>query len=307
MMTRGKIGAGLLALASFAGCVSKPAPVPAAYFDVPRTGPAALAPSGTLPPAVDESSGLAASQRAPGVFWTHNDSGDGPRIFAIQSLGGLVSPDPDGVAITGAQNRDWEEIATDFRGDLLVGAFGNNANRRRDLAIYRVPEPDPFTATEAVAQARWPIVYPDQDAFPPLANNFDCEAMFVASGEIFLITKHRADAMATLYRLDSRETDKPNELTLIQRGNLRGMVTAASSWSDGERVAVLTYGNIWLFEPANRDGATLFDSPAKWLPIRARQAEAIAFIDRDTLIVTNEQRDVYHVRVDEMRTVALRD
>ena len=37
--------------------------------------------------AIRESSGLAASRLRPGVFWTHNDSGDKPRLYAFDTAG----------------------------------------------------------------------------------------------------------------------------------------------------------------------------------------------------------------------------
>src|SRR4051794_6987818 len=40
---------------------------------------------------ITESSGLAASRKHPGVFWTHNDSGNGPYIFAITRDGHLLA------------------------------------------------------------------------------------------------------------------------------------------------------------------------------------------------------------------------
>src|SRR5215213_3894622 len=56
---------------------------------------------------VSESSGLVASRRTPGVYWTHNDSGDGPFIYAFNSRG-----EASGVfRVTGAQARDWEDIS----------------------------------------------------------------------------------------------------------------------------------------------------------------------------------------------------
>lgn len=276
-----------------------------AFYDVPRRGPTVLVASGELPPQIDESSGLAATSE-PGIFWTHNDSGDAARVFAINTEGELVSPHSEGVPVADAENFDWEELASDFRGHLLIGAFGNNANRRKNLSIYQVPQQDPRTVITMQPTARWPIAYPDQLEFPPAANNFDCEAMFVAGGDVFLLTKHRADTMTTLYRLDSRHENQTNELTLIQRANLRGMVTAASSWNDGERIAVLTYYGVWLFEPPEQDGARMFEGVVRWLPIKARQAEAIDFIDREALIITNEQRDVFHVPVDWLLPVELR-
>jgi len=57
--------------------------------------------------AVDESSGIVASRMTPGMYWTHNDSGDGPFIYALDDLG-----HSRGVwRITGAVAYDWEDIA----------------------------------------------------------------------------------------------------------------------------------------------------------------------------------------------------
>ena len=90
---------------------------------------------------IRESSGLVKSRTYPGVFWTHNDSGDTPRIFAISAEGELVAE----VAVEDADHLDWEDIAVDDSGHLYVGDFGNNLNTRRDLVVYRMPEPDPRT------------------------------------------------------------------------------------------------------------------------------------------------------------------
>lgn len=317
MMTRGKILVAVLAFLSLlTGCATTsgvdgdsvgPGEV---FFDVPIRGQRSLEPVGELPRVIDESSGLTQSTREPGIFWTLNDSGDSARIFAVSATGEMLSPGTSasaGVPIKGAVNRDWESLARDFQGGLLIGAFGNNGNRRRNLAIYRVAEPDPLTALEANVDARWPFHYPDQTEFPPTGNNFDCEAMFVAGGQIYLITKHRADSMATLYRLASPSEMESNTLTLLTRANFRGQVTGAGSWNDGERIAVLTYMSAWVFDPPERDGDRLFEGTVRWLPIRAGQAEAIDFLDRETLVITNEQRDVYHLPVAEMETVSVRE
>ena len=36
-------------------------------------------------PRITESSGLAASRLHPGIYWTHNDSDDGPYLYAVDS------------------------------------------------------------------------------------------------------------------------------------------------------------------------------------------------------------------------------
>lgn len=308
MMTRGKrIVTVALALLTGGCVVQREGYKPVAFYDVPREGPLPLQAVGKLPRVINESSGLARGEQD-GVYWTQNDSGDKARIFAIDAYGKLVGPaGEDGVQIEGAKNIDWEDLANDFRGNLLIAASGNNTNKRRDLAIYQIPMPDAMEATSVEATVRWPFHYPEQTHFPPGDNNFDCEALFVADGEIYLITKHRADSLATLYRLNDPSETTSNPLERIRRANLRGMVTGACSWDDGDRVAVLTYYGIWLFEPPKRDGARLFEGVVGWLPIRAHQVEAITFIDRDTLLLTNEQRDVFHVPVSDLHAVSLRE
>lgn len=91
---------------------------------------------------IDESSGLAASKCQDGVFWTHNDSDDGPFLYAIDTAGRRLGT----WKVAGADNRDWEDIAlykdTSGKCFLLVGEIGNSAEEMRsELKIYRVEEP----------------------------------------------------------------------------------------------------------------------------------------------------------------------
>ena len=91
---------------------------------------------------IDESSGLVASRVNPGIYWTHNDSGDGPFIYAFDQTGrsrGIVR-------VAGANNRDWEDISvgpgpqtgTSY---LYIGDIGDNDFIRREVVLYRIPEP----------------------------------------------------------------------------------------------------------------------------------------------------------------------
>ena len=66
---------------------------------------------------------------------------------------------------------------------------------------------------------------------------------------------------------------------------------------DGNTRAVLSYTAVWLFErPA--EGDAWLSAPSRRLPLdvgAARQVEAIAWLDPETLIVTNKQRDWFEV------------
>lgn len=302
-MTRAIAGVTLVGVVWLAGCATPWFNESVALYDVPQRGLRALELTGRLPKEINESSGLARSSLEPGVFWTHNDDTD-PRLFPVRPDGTVVAP--GGVTVQGVPNVDWEDLANDFNGHLLIGDIGNNRCQRRDLVIYQVPEPDPLAGGEVGVTARWPVHYPEQTEFPADDRDFDAEALFVAGGEIYVITKRWSDNRATLYRLPTREEAESNALEKIALANLRGMVTAAASWNDGERVAVLTYVGIWLFEPPEADGARLFEGPTRWLPIRAGQCEAVAFLDADTLVLTNEQRDIYELPVAELIPVERR-
>src|SRR4051795_12516953 len=84
-----------------------------------------LEPIGRLAhPAIREASGIVQSRRFPGIFWTHNDSGNPPSLFAVTREGSLVREYK--VAVP---NVDWEDIAIDDDGHLYLGEIGNNDGR----------------------------------------------------------------------------------------------------------------------------------------------------------------------------------
>ncbi|MGH9819056.1 MAG: hypothetical protein ACRD43_02705, partial [Pyrinomonadaceae bacterium] len=90
---------------------------------------------------ITESSGIAASKCQPGVFWTHNDSGDDAYIFAINEKGDNLGT----WRVANSENIDWEDIA-EFRDPagkcfIYIGEIGDNKIQRPVHAVYRVAEP----------------------------------------------------------------------------------------------------------------------------------------------------------------------
>ncbi|MCZ6673145.1 MAG: hypothetical protein O7C75_09410 [Verrucomicrobia bacterium] len=255
---------------------------------------------------IDESSGLVRSRLWPEWMWTHNDSGDAPRIFAVSKNGSIIKPDwyektYEGIVIPDAVNIDWEDIATDDNGYLIIGAFGNNSNDRRDLAVYLVPEPNPTNQIATGTFQKIAFRYPDQTEFPPEKNIFDCEALFFARGKIYLLTKHRADTFTTLYRFDTLNSDTLNILTLLDTFDIKGQVTAADASEDGSKLAVLTYNHVWLFETDSAKD-DYFRGNISWAPLNkfsSKQCESICFWDNN-LILGNEQRDLFEIKPSEL-------
>ena len=250
---------------------------------------------------IDESSAIVKSRVWENVYWTLNDSGRKNRIFPFNRNGELYRAEwykekDGGVNIGDAVNIDWEGIATDNDGNLYIGACGNNLNARRDLAIYILKDPQPYSTGTTRYFHKINFYYPEQTEFPAVPNNYDCEAIFWANGKLYLLTKHRADTQTHLYRFDSMDPLKENPVKLLSTFDIGGMVTSADATIDGKKLAVLTYNSIWLFESETDD---YFHGKISWLPIKAKQCEAVCFDDDETLIITNEkQMELFEIKLD---------
>jgi len=93
-------------------------------------------------PPLSELSGLAASIANPGYYWTHNDSGNAPHLYLLDSLGNLVATFrvPSG-------NFDWEDMAcviSPYNGKsyVYIADFGDNLAIRSNIKIIELPEPN---------------------------------------------------------------------------------------------------------------------------------------------------------------------
>lgn len=269
----------------------------------PQIAPVELQPYAKINfPVINEASGLVKSRLWEDVFWTHNDSGDEPRIFPITRTGKIIKPkwmkNYKGIQIPDAVNVDWESITTDNLGNLIIADCGNNSNTRRDLALYFVKEPYPSETVTTCVSSRILYYYPDQKSIPPEKKNFDSEAIFWANGKIYILTKHRSDTFTKLYRIDSMDPFKENPAKLIDKFDIQDQVTGADISPDGCNLVVLVNNAIWLFE-ATDNSDNYFTGKISWLPIKAEGCEAICF-DNDSLIIANEEGELFKLKIDDL-------
>ena len=143
---------GWQAWAACAAASSSSAPPPAAGR-ARRAAAAAAADDGSpcsftiKDPRITESSGLAASRLHPGVYWTHNDSDDGPYVYAVDS--GTGKTVATGHHARHRQPRDVEAISIGPDGHLYVGDIGDNLGGTwPHVWIYRFPEPKQLKDTD---------------------------------------------------------------------------------------------------------------------------------------------------------------
>lgn len=92
--------------------------------------------------ALREASGIAQSTRQNDLWWSHNDSGFGPRLFAISGTGEELG----NYVIEQASSRDWEDMASFVWRDrswLAIADTGDNGANKMDYRIHLLIEPEP--------------------------------------------------------------------------------------------------------------------------------------------------------------------
>lgn len=260
-------------------------------------------------PQLTESSGVAVSRAYPGVVWSHNDSGDGPYVYATDRLGSNRGR----LTVAGARAIDWEDMALGpcpvrFRQRprvppptcLYLADTGDNLGFRPFVTVYVIPEPEPpqsagdtlgMTHAAAVLQLR----YPD--------GSLDVEAIYVSPRDtaLYLVSKGATRGSAIrVYRVDRRSWSRRDTTRSIAVASLvqtldidpspeaGRVITGAAVRPDGRVVALRTYTEVYLFYPGVHGRL----SPARERPCDISGidsgGEAVAFDGDTTLVLTSE-------------------
>ena len=241
---------------------------------------------GSLPSVINESSGLETGDQ-PGTYFTHNDSGNAPELFRIDGKGKLLATIP----VAGAENIDWEDIAKDNQGNIYISDTGNNSNKRTRLKIYKLRQGNPKQVSTIVFE------YADRKAGTADKKNyeFDCEALFWYRSKLYLVTKDRGkETTAKLYEL----SDQPgtHEARFISQYGVNAPVTAADVSPDGKKLLLLSESAIHIF-PVNAS-ADFFKSNMKTYNLgKVGQTEGAVFIDNQTVLISNEDGDLYQYKL----------
>ena len=146
--------------------------------------------------------------------------------------------------MTGAAVADWEDLAAGpcpAGSCLYVADIGDNNRARRQITIYRVPEPRPDDEATPPAEV-WTATYPDRAR--------DAEALLVTpQGEVFLVTKENPRTTA-LYRVPRAAAGSVVRLELVSSLSL-DRVTGGSVSADGNWAALRTNTTLLLYPAAD--------------------------------------------------------
>lgn len=226
-------------------------------------------------PRITESSGLAASRVHPGIYWTHNDSDDGPYVFAVDSRTGKTVAT---ITMRGVgEPRDVEGISIGPDGDIYVGDIGDNLDGSwNHVWIYRFPEPKALRDATVTA-TQYDVKYADG------ARNAEALMVHPTTGRVYIASKNEDGG--GLY-------EGPAKLTAGSTNTFRRVgevpwVTDGAFSPDGGSLVLRSYfsARVYGFE-----GGRLGESRAVAAPFQ-RQAESVTYTaDGSALMFGSEGR-----------------
>ena len=264
---------------------------------------------------ITESSGLVASRTTPGAYWTHNDSGDGPFIYAFNTTGETLGV----FKVTGANSRDWEDISIGpgpqpNKPYIYVGDIGDNNEKHPEIIVYRFPEPDLNASDKNSTKARpratdraeaIRLKYPD--------GSHDAETLLVhpTTGNLYVLTKVPFKNPA-VYEATA-PLNPANVITLKRAGEVHvpsifgGAITGGNISPDGRRVALCDY--FQGYELVLPDKSNNFDDIWKEKMTgfdlgKRKQGEAITYrLDGNALLATSEGKEFDLIQVERRRLI----
>jgi len=245
-----------------------------------------------LPNSLKENSGIAYYPNSKSL-WFVEDNGNKDVVYKVDFEGKIT----DELEVKNAKNHDWEDLAQDKKGNLYIGDFGNNANDRKNLVIYKLPNPTTEAGDKIDAQ-KITFTYPEQKDFPPGRQNliFDAEAFFHYGSHLFIIIKNRANPFtgeASIYRVP----DVPGNYEAELLGKIKTctdwdtcQITSADISPDGKTIVLLGYGKLWKLSNYTAEDFSKVTIQEIDLGIRS-QLESLCFKNDTTLLLSDEEKD----------------
>ncbi|MDZ4758860.1 MAG: hypothetical protein SGJ10_12085 [Bacteroidota bacterium] len=238
-----------------------------------------------------ENSGLAWVQ---GRVWSFSDGGGEPALYCIDTAKG---DDNENIAINGASNIDWEDIATDGK-NYYIADMGNNNGDRSDLSVYiaSVIDSSVLKKNNSVPSYLIHYTYPDQTDFrKSVNNNYDAEAIVYLDNYLYIFTKRHGDLHTSLYRIPAQEGTY--KATLLGSFDSKGLITGADISPDKKSLVLTgfnpTSDKAFLWVLRDLKSPSLLDNKKILVDLGLRSAigqiEGIAFVNNDSILVSNEQ------------------
>lgn len=252
------------------------------------TNSTVLTPIAQFPTSLKEVSGIAYKDN---LIYSIEDRGNKNEITVMDLTGKIQKT----LTLNKTENIDWEDLTFDPQGNLYIGDFGNNANDRQDLSIYKI-EPSDLTGETAEVAYTITFEYPEQKDFPPKKKDFmfDVEGFFEYQNFFYLFTKNRSkgfDGSSYVYKIPNTAGHHRAKLikTITTCGDYQNCaITSAAISPDQTKFVLLSHSKIWLFE--NLPAKNIAEGEMSEIDLEHfSQKEAVTFKNNETLLIGDER------------------
>ena len=223
-------------------------------------------------------------------LWMLQDKGNPSELY-VYSVDGTFE---NTVTVNNQENTDWEDLSQDTNGNIYIGNFGNNDNKRKDLRILKVNGSD-LTSNSINISQETTFYYEDQTDFPPKKSNllYDCEAFVATNDAFYLFTKNRSkgfDGTFYVYKVPNKNGNFKAEkiATLETCGQYKSCaITGAALNKNGNQIALLTHDKVLMIPFVNDTSFKQENITIKELGHNS-QKEAITFKSDKQLFMADE-------------------
>ena len=217
------------------------------------------------------------------MFWVHNDSGDKPRIFALDGKGATLAT----YSFSGADANDWEDIAVGpgpKSGEtyVYVGDIGDNGTSRKSVQVYRVAEPAAIQGDGKLTGVdKLKLQYPDEP------HNAETLMVDPRQGDLYLVVKAKS-GKSPVFRAAAPWQDGDqrtlSQVAVLQFGvaplpSLLPTTTGGDIAAAGDLIAIRTYDAAYTWSlTANQSVAEALAGKPCPLPLPGQlQGESLGF------------------------------
>lgn len=201
---------------------------------------------------IDEASGLALSRINQGILWTHNDSGDDARIFAV----GTDGRDYGQYRLRKIKARDIEDIAVGpgpkkGKSYVYLADIGDNRAKRKMKYIYRFEEPH---LNKSSGDRKYVIKKSDIITFRYPDGRRDAETLLIdpLTRDLIIVTKR--EEYVRVYKLAYPQSTKKTitaehiaTLTIGNRGYKGSGITAGDISGAGTEILLKSYARVYYY------------------------------------------------------------
>ena len=218
------------------------------------------------------------------LIWMVNDSGNKSQVFGVKQHGVVEK-----VVAVNAKNHDWEDLTSDAQGNLYIGDFGNNNQKRKKLTILKIVNKD-LLNSDSVEVEKISFEYPKNHKKKKVS--YDAEAFFYHEDYFYIFTKSRAKkdlGKTLLFKVPNTKgkhiAEFVSEYSFCNSTDCR--ITAADISVDGKNVVLLNHKAIFMLTNFKMDN--FFSGEIKEMPLgHSSQKEGVCFKGENTLLITDE-------------------